>query len=97
MNNLEKEVQEIVSHINSEIADKLGDKCELYLVFGSSGFALDICIDAWQAFCSEIDDRRYDDERDEYEPLEDCVRRKLRGRAIEFAKAFGITAEDFKG
>ena len=97
MENTEKAAQEIVSHINSQIADNLGDECDLYLVFGSSGFAFDISIDAWQAFCSENDDRRYDETRDEYEPLEDCVRRNLRERAIKFAKAFGVVAEDLKG
>lgn len=92
----EREIMEVVERINDELAERFGENCPLYLIFGTTGYAWDISVEEHQVFCSEKNSRRYDEKTDTEEPWETCIRRVLKERAAMWAKAFGVTADDLK-
>ena len=82
-----KELVEIVSELNDEVEDTLYGKGIVYNPFEyrTTGYEQIVTFFGETLWCSENDEREFDEEADEYEPIEDFLRRE----ATEFCKQVG--------
>jgi hypothetical protein len=64
----DQEIMDVISLINEEIS-ALTDDMDLYLNFSTNGFAGIISLGDFQLWCSEDDDREFNEETNSYEPL----------------------------
>lgn len=71
----------IVYALNLELLDYISDNERyehgIYFEYLTDGFVEVIELCKNQIWCSEDDSRIYDDEKDEYEPLEDYLRKQF--------------------
>ena len=77
------ETIEAVERINEEIFEQIGDDhgfCPLEgLYFRTDGFGELVEFLGERIWCSEDDERNYDEEKDDFEPIEDFLRRTIMG------------------
>lgn len=67
--------EEVVMELNSEMYEK----CELDILqfeYTSTGFTTAITFLGYPIWCSECDDRKWDEDKDEQEPLYDYVKKE---------------------
>lgn len=77
-----KTISLLVENLNIEISEKINDdkilyEYDLYFEYRTTGFIDIVYFCNIQMWNSEDDERKYDEEKDEYEPLEDFLRRKV--------------------
>lgn len=75
------EAIEAVTKINEEIYEQTEEKNGICffdgLEFSTNGFSMGIEFLGDQIWCDEDDERKYDEDKDEYEPLEGFLRRQI--------------------
>ena len=80
------DIAKIVSNINAELFEILEEEEFLSLNLWSSGDEHSIEFSEFPIWSSECDDREYYDDKDEYEPLDDFVRKQLNALFEKFGK-----------
>ena len=89
----DKEIIDAVMAINTEMHDNSGNEY-MYLTYTTNGWASAVMFGDYQIWSDDEDMREYNEETDEYEEIEKCLRRQLTEEIEKIKKLLPENTED---